>query len=60
MRKIWKAEREFVEQIVSVLKDIDSQYPTDVFYFDILAVPPPNVRPVSNLLFFNLFNFETY
>ncbi|KAJ8913639.1 hypothetical protein NQ315_007356 [Exocentrus adspersus] len=47
LRNIWEAEREFVEEIASVLKNVEAEYPTDVFYFDVIPVPPPNVRPVN-------------
>lgn len=47
MRNIWAEEQEFLEQFVSVLTDINSEYPTDAFFFEVIPVPPPNVRPVS-------------
>ncbi|KAK9892524.1 hypothetical protein WA026_020509 [Henosepilachna vigintioctopunctata] len=48
MREIWKQEKELLQNVISVLRSVESQeYPTDIFYFDILPVPPPNVRPVN-------------
>lgn len=47
MRKIWAAEKEFLKHLLSVLDDIDIEHPTDVFYFEAIPVPPPNVRPVN-------------
>ncbi|XP_057669657.1 DNA-directed RNA polymerase I subunit RPA1 [Diorhabda carinulata] len=47
MRKIWIAEKDFLKHLMSVLDDIDIEHPTDVFYFDVIPVPPPNVRPVN-------------
>lgn len=49
MRNIWAHEREFLGQFISVLSDIQSDNPTDVFFFEVIPVPPPNVRPVSSI-----------
>lgn len=46
MRNIWKEEQEFLEQFISVLSDIKTDNPTDAFFFEVIPVPPPNVRPV--------------
>lgn len=53
MRQIWKAENELLQQIISVLSDIKLEHPTDDFYYEVLPVPPPNVRPVSKKLISN-------
>ncbi|CAG9861401.1 unnamed protein product [Phyllotreta striolata] len=47
MRRIWKEERELIEQLISVLTDINIENPTDAFYYEVLPVPPPNIRPVN-------------
>lgn len=46
MRSIYAKEREFLEQFITVLTHIESEYPTDAFFFEVIPVPPPNIRPV--------------
>lgn len=38
-----------MEQFLSVLTNIKCEYPTDVFFFEVIPVPPPNVRPVRRI-----------
>ncbi|CAG9831713.1 unnamed protein product [Diabrotica balteata] len=47
LRDIWRQEKEFLQQLVSVLSNVDCEHPTDAFYFEVIPVPPPNVRPVN-------------
>ncbi|CAH2001255.1 unnamed protein product [Acanthoscelides obtectus] len=47
MRKIWVSEKSFLEHLLPVLQDIRAEHPTDVFYFTVIPVPPPNIRPVN-------------
>ncbi|GLV36874.1 Son of sevenless [Carabus blaptoides fortunei] len=47
MRNLWDNDKELLLEIVPVLKRLNIKYPTDVFYFAIVPVPPPNVRPVN-------------
>nr|XP_023017078.1 uncharacterized protein LOC111506283 [Leptinotarsa decemlineata] len=47
MRNIWKNEKDFLVQLISVLSDITMEHPTDALFFEVLPVPPNNVRPVS-------------
>jgi len=47
LRKIWKNEKEFVTALSPVLETCDMEHPTDIFFFDMLPVPPPKMRPVS-------------
>ncbi|KAG5891414.1 hypothetical protein JTB14_031480 [Gonioctena quinquepunctata] len=47
MRDIWKNEKEFLQQLVSVLTDVKTEHPTDAFYFEVLPVTPSNLRPVN-------------
>ncbi|KAJ8970269.1 hypothetical protein NQ317_017164 [Molorchus minor] len=49
MKKIWRAEKEFLQQFISVLTDIEGENPTDALYMDIIPVPPPCVRPMNML-----------
>lgn len=46
MRKIWIQENELMQQLVPVLKNMTCEEPTDVFFFEVVPVPPPNLRPV--------------
>ncbi|CAH1164054.1 unnamed protein product [Phaedon cochleariae] len=47
MRNIWKEEKYFLRQLVSVLAEIDIENPTDAFFFEVIPVTPPNLRPVN-------------
>ncbi|CAG9767764.1 unnamed protein product [Ceutorhynchus assimilis] len=49
LREIWKNEEDLIRITVPVLNNIDSLYPTDAFYYDVIPVPPSNVRPVNYL-----------
>lgn len=49
LRQVWAVEKQLLLQVVPLLQSIHTQYPTDVFYFDIIPVTPPNLRPVSYL-----------
>lgn len=46
MRQIWAEEEEFLGHILSVLNGVKCEHPTDVFFFEVIPVPPTNVRPV--------------
>lgn len=48
MKEIWKQENELMQQLVPVLKNVNPNDPTDIFYFEVVPVPPPNLRPVTN------------
>lgn len=60
MRSLWANDKDLLMEIIPVLKRINTENPTDIFYFDILPVPPPNVRPVSSFTFINknIINFN--
>lgn len=47
MRKIWANEKELLQELVPILKRVDCEFPTDIFYFEIVPVPPPICRPVN-------------
>lgn len=51
LNKIYEQEMDLMKEIIAVLAGIDSENPTDVFYWDIIPVIPPNMRPVSPLLY---------
>lgn len=48
LRSIWLMEQQALLEIVPVLKGVkDMEFPTDVFFLDVVAVLPSNVRPIS-------------
>ncbi|XP_034242547.1 DNA-directed RNA polymerase I subunit RPA1 [Thrips palmi] len=47
LRGLWNNEKQFMAEVMPILKDRDLEYPTDLFFFDVIPVPPPNVRPVN-------------
>ncbi|KAF7282113.1 hypothetical protein GWI33_003228 [Rhynchophorus ferrugineus] len=49
LQEIWKKEEELIRIIVPVLDDVDCDFPTDIFFFEVIPVPPPNVRPLNYL-----------
>lgn len=44
-RKLWHADAEVLIYLFPMLKNVDTAHPTDVFFIETLAVPPPKVRP---------------
>ncbi|KAI4500568.1 hypothetical protein M0802_004530 [Mischocyttarus mexicanus] len=49
LRKVWQHEKDFIKVIIPCLNDINIEYPTDVFFFNVIPVLPPIVRPVNFL-----------
>ncbi|XP_066591152.1 DNA-directed RNA polymerase I subunit RPA1 [Prorops nasuta] len=49
MRKIFLNEKDFMELIIPCLGMVDIKHPTDVFFFEVIPVLPPIVRPVNFL-----------
>nr|XP_022906848.1 DNA-directed RNA polymerase I subunit RPA1 [Onthophagus taurus] len=47
LRSLYKNEKNFLHQLAPVLKTVKSENPTDIFFFEVIPVPPPNVRPVN-------------
>jgi hypothetical protein len=47
LRKIWRNEKEFMTALSPVLENCDMEHPTDIFFSDMISVPPPKMRPVS-------------
>ena len=44
-RELWTWDRELLSRMFPMLKNNSDEYPTDVFFIDVLAVPPPKSRP---------------
>lgn len=49
LRKVWKNEKDILVVIFPCLKGLSIDYPTDVFFFEVVPVLPPVVRPVNIL-----------
>ncbi|XP_015122909.1 DNA-directed RNA polymerase I subunit RPA1 [Diachasma alloeum] len=49
MRRVWDNDREILKVIVPCLGVLKTEYPVDVFYFEVIPVLPPIVRPVNFL-----------
>ena len=49
LRKLWLNEKEMLKVFVPLLESVNSPYPTDIFFYNIIPVPPPIVRPISKL-----------
>ncbi|XP_034944340.1 DNA-directed RNA polymerase I subunit RPA1 [Chelonus insularis] len=49
MRSLWKHDKEILKVIIPCLSSLDLQFPTDVFFFDVVPVLPPIVRPTNVL-----------
>ncbi|GJQ80589.1 putative DNA-dependent RNA polymerase [Trypoxylus dichotomus] len=47
LRSVWENDKKLLSQLVPVLSTVEMEYPTDVFFFKIIPVPPPNVRPAN-------------
>ncbi|KMQ86557.1 dna-directed rna polymerase i subunit rpa1 [Lasius niger] len=47
MRQLWNNEKDFLQIIVPCLESVDIEYPTDIFFFEVIPVLPPIVRPVN-------------
>ncbi|CAK9825352.1 DNA-directed RNA polymerase I subunit RPA1 [Anthophora retusa] len=47
LRNLWQKEKEFLKVIIPCFGMVDIEYPTDVFFFEVIPVLPPIVRPVN-------------
>ncbi|XP_053397077.1 DNA-directed RNA polymerase I subunit RPA1-like [Mercenaria mercenaria] len=47
LRKVWKLESELLKQMYPSLMSTDMEYPTDMFFVEVVAVPPTKFRPIS-------------
>ncbi|KAL1509795.1 hypothetical protein ABEB36_004477 [Hypothenemus hampei] len=47
LREIWNIEQDLIKLIVPVLNDVQMEHPTDAFFFNVIPVPPPVVRPLN-------------
>jgi DNA-directed RNA polymerase I subunit RPA1 len=49
LRKIWQNEKETLIALISCLNNLSIDNPTDIFFFEVIPVVPPIVRPVNML-----------
>ena len=49
LSKLWKNEKEILKVIFPCLRDLIIENPTDVFFYEVVPVLPPVVRPVKYL-----------
>ncbi|XP_076181654.1 RNA polymerase I subunit RpI1 [Ptiloglossa arizonensis] len=47
LRKLWQNETDFLKVIIPCFGMVDIEYPTDIFFLEIIPVLPPIVRPVN-------------
>lgn len=47
LRKLWQNERDFLKVLIPCFGMVDIEYPTDIFFFEVIPVLPPIVRPVN-------------
>ncbi|XP_014487682.1 PREDICTED: DNA-directed RNA polymerase I subunit RPA1 isoform X2 [Dinoponera quadriceps] len=49
LRQLWNNEKDFLKLIIPCLDLMDIEYPTDIFFLEVISVLPPIVRPVNML-----------
>ncbi|XP_015588786.1 DNA-directed RNA polymerase I subunit RPA1 [Cephus cinctus] len=49
LRQLWQNEKDTLKVILPCLGTINLEFPTDVFFFEVIPVLPPIVRPVNFL-----------
>ncbi|XP_054005071.1 DNA-directed RNA polymerase I subunit RPA1 [Hylaeus anthracinus] len=47
LRKLWENEKDFLKVIIPCFGTVDIEFPTDIFFFEVIPVLPPIVRPVN-------------
>ncbi|XP_078050348.1 RNA polymerase I subunit RpI1 isoform X2 [Augochlora pura] len=47
LRNLWQNEKDFLKVIIPCFAMVDIEYPTDIFFFEVVPVLPPIVRPVN-------------
>ncbi|KOC69722.1 DNA-directed RNA polymerase I subunit RPA1 [Habropoda laboriosa] len=47
LRNLWQNEKEILKVIIPCFGMVDIEYPTDIFFFEVIPVLPPIVRPVN-------------
>ncbi|XP_076647337.1 RNA polymerase I subunit RpI1 [Halictus rubicundus] len=47
LRNLWQNEKDFLKVIIPCFGMVDIEYPTDIFFFEVIPVLPPIVRPVN-------------
>ncbi|XP_076296243.1 RNA polymerase I subunit RpI1 [Lasioglossum baleicum] len=47
LRNLWQNEKDFLKVLIPCFGMVDIEYPTDIFFFEVIPVLPPIVRPVN-------------
>lgn len=47
LRALWTNYSDFIMALAPVLRNVKREHPTDAFFVEVVAVPPPKVRPVN-------------
>lgn len=47
MRMLWMSDADFLRELFPVLQTTTTSFPTDLFFVEVVAVPPPKNRAVS-------------
>ena len=50
LRKLWKVEHDLLKRLYPSIMSADMEYPTDLFFIDVVPVPATKFRPVSNCM----------
>lgn len=46
-RRVWEADQNVLQELYPSLKDIELKNPTDLFFLNVMPVPPTKFRPVG-------------
>ncbi|XP_057335283.1 DNA-directed RNA polymerase I subunit RPA1 [Microplitis mediator] len=49
LRKVWRNDKDVLKVMIPCLSSIDIEFPTDIFFFDLIPVVPPKTRPPNML-----------
>jgi DNA-directed RNA polymerase I subunit RPA1 len=47
LREVWKNDRELFGELYPVLKTVNCENPTDIFFLEVIPVIPPKFRPMN-------------
>lgn len=47
LREVWKCDSELLKELYPCLKECDLENPTDMFFIEVVPVPPTKFRPIS-------------
>ncbi|QQP32530.1 DNA-directed RNA polymerase subunit, partial [Caligus rogercresseyi] len=51
LRSIWKSDADILRYLYPMLEGVsETEFPTDIFFLNVIAVPPPNIHPQGSSL----------